>query len=130
MSTRADTVAYLSDLANLGQRLAAKRMFGEYALYVDTKVVALVCDDQLFLKPTQAARALLTQVREGQPFPGAKPWWLLDGELDEPGLLSALLTATAEALPQPKPKAARKPKATAPAKAARGAQARQPKTPS
>lgn len=107
MSTRADTVAYLCDLAGLGPRLTSRRMFGEYALYVDAKVVALVCDDQLFVKPTEAARALLTQVQEGQPFPGAKAWWLLDAELDEPGLLGVLLNATAAALPPPKPKTAK-----------------------
>lgn len=32
--------------------VSARRMFGEYALYVGPKVVALVCDNQLFVKPT------------------------------------------------------------------------------
>ncbi len=31
----------------------ARKMFGEYALYVDGKVVALVCDDHLFVKLTE-----------------------------------------------------------------------------
>jgi hypothetical protein len=37
-------------------------MFGEYAIYCDGKVVALVCDDQFFLEPTAAGRALLGRV--------------------------------------------------------------------
>jgi hypothetical protein len=29
---------------------------GEYAIYCNGKVVALVCDNQLFVKPTEAAQ--------------------------------------------------------------------------
>ena len=58
MGTRSDTIAHLLDaLAPLP--LSARKMFGEYALYLDGKVVALVCDDQLFLKPTPGATAAL-----------------------------------------------------------------------
>ncbi|MCK7502621.1 MAG: TfoX/Sxy family protein [Comamonadaceae bacterium] len=38
-------------------------MFGEYAIYLDGKVVALVCDNQFFVKPTDAGRALLGRRR-------------------------------------------------------------------
>ena len=35
-------------------------MFGEYALYVGDRVVALVADDQLFVKNTNAAAKVST----------------------------------------------------------------------
>jgi TfoX/Sxy family transcriptional regulator of competence genes len=33
--------------------ISYKKMFGEYAVYCDEKVVAFVCDNQLFVKPTE-----------------------------------------------------------------------------
>ena len=40
MATDASFVDYVCDQAGLGARLTSKRLFGEYALYVDGKVVA------------------------------------------------------------------------------------------
>jgi TfoX/Sxy family transcriptional regulator of competence genes len=37
-------------------------MFGEYAIYCNEKVVALVCDNQVFVKPTAAGRLLVCQI--------------------------------------------------------------------
>jgi TfoX/Sxy family transcriptional regulator of competence genes len=88
-----------------------RRMFGEYALYLGEKVVGLLCDDQLFLKPTAGGRALLERVVEAPPYPGAKPYLLLADELDDRALLAALLQRTADELPEPKPKKPKKPKA-------------------
>ena len=104
MGSSLDTVQFISDQAGLGTRLSWRKMFGEYALYVDGKVVALVCDDQLFVKPTPAGRAYLGTVPEGSPYPGCRPFLLLSAELDDPERLSAAFTITADALPAPKPK--------------------------
>jgi TfoX/Sxy family transcriptional regulator of competence genes len=86
-------------------------MFGEYALYMGGKVVALVCDTGLFLKPTEAGRTLLGTPIEGPPYPGAKPHSVLDEHLDYRELLAALFLATAAALPRSKVKATSGPKA-------------------
>ena len=56
MSTSKETVAFILDqLAPLPVR--AKAMFGEYGLYCDEKIVALICDETLFVKPTAIAGA-------------------------------------------------------------------------
>jgi TfoX/Sxy family transcriptional regulator of competence genes len=107
MTSRIDTVRYVADQAGLGPRLAFRKMFGEYALYVDGKVVALVCDDQLFLKPTPQGKAYLGVVSEAPPYPGAKDYYLLSADLDDPERLHEVLKITAAALPAPKPKTAR-----------------------
>ena len=39
-------------------------MFGEYAIYCDGKVTALVCDNQLFVKPMEAGRSFIGEVVE------------------------------------------------------------------
>lgn len=104
MATSLDTVHYLVDQAGLGRRLSFKKMFGEYALYIDDKVVALICDDQLFLKPTAAGREYLGTVVEAPPYPSAKGYFLLVSEPDDPERLREALLVTAAALPVPKPK--------------------------
>lgn len=102
MGSSQDTVQFICDQAGLGARLTFRKMFGEYALYLDGKVVALVCDDQLFLKPTPEGRTLLGAVPEGAPYPGCRPFLMLSAELDDPERLSTALETTARALPAPK----------------------------
>jgi TfoX/Sxy family transcriptional regulator of competence genes len=104
MASSLDTVQYIVDQAGLGRRLSFKKMFGEFALYLDDKVVALICDDQLFLKPTAAGREYLGSVVEAPPYPGAKGYFLLVSEPDDPDRLREALIVTAAALPVPKPK--------------------------
>jgi TfoX/Sxy family transcriptional regulator of competence genes len=115
MATDADFIAYVLDQAAL-PGLGHRRMFGEYALYLEGRVVGFACDNQLFLKPTEAARALLDTPREGQPWPGARPHWLLADELEDRLLLQRLLRESAAALPLPAPKTPRR-KGAATAKA-------------
>jgi TfoX/Sxy family transcriptional regulator of competence genes len=90
-------------LRDLGE-VSYKKMFGEYGLYVSDRMVALVCDNQLFVKPTEAGRKLLGTPSEGAPYPGAKPHFVLDEHLDNRELLSAVFRATEAALPAAKPK--------------------------
>lgn len=109
MSTDADFIAYVHEQAGLGARLSHKRMFGEYALYLDGKVVAFACDNSLLLKPTGAGKAVLPAVTLGKPYPEAKDYYVLDEYLDDPGLLRLALHSTADALPEPRPRRARTP---------------------
>ncbi len=74
----------------------------------DEKVVAFVCDDQLFLKPTAEGREFLGQVQLAPPYPGAKDYFLLIDELEDPERLRGVLRVTADALPLPKPRSARR----------------------
>jgi len=104
-------VEQASDAAATSGDVRVRRMFGEYALYLGEKVVGLLCDDQVFLKPTAGGRALLERVVEVPPFPGATPYLLLAEELDDRALLAALLQCTAAELPEPKPKKPKKAKA-------------------
>jgi TfoX/Sxy family transcriptional regulator of competence genes len=110
MATSADTIAFLLEqLAGAGP-VSSRKMFGEYALYLDGKVVALACDDSLFVKPTPGALARAGDLPMGPPYPGAKPHILADALLDEPDRLADLVRRVAQDLPPPKP---RKPKTKA-----------------
>ena len=105
MTTRAQTIDDLKDALSDLNGLTTRKMFGEYALYLGAKVVALVCDDLLFVKPTVGALALVPNATMAPPYPGAKPHICLEGALDDPDLVVDVLRAVAADLPEPKPKA-------------------------
>ena len=104
MSTTPQTVDFICAQSGLAQRITARKMFGEYAIYVDGKVAALVCDDTLFVKPTPIGAALLGGVDLQPPYPGAKKHFCITEQLDDRELLQRLLLLTAEAMPKPKAK--------------------------
>ena len=104
MASNQDFVDSVCEQVDLPRRLSARKMFGEYALYIDEKVVALICDNQVFVKPTAAGKELLGEVVEAPPYPGAKPHYQVNEQLKDGELMKKLLLATFSALPRPKPK--------------------------
>ena len=117
MSTKSSTIEYYLEQLSGVPGVAERKMFGEYALYLGAKVVALICDDRFFLKITEPGKKLVgKRYREGFPYPGARPAMLLDeADIEDREKLRALFLATAEALPEPPPK---KPRKTKPKKSA------------
>lgn len=97
-------VDYIVDQMDASGEVTSKKMFGEYALYYGTKLFALVCDNKLFLKPTDPGREYLQNVVEAPPYPGAKPSFLIEEKLEDRPWLKKLVQITAAALPEPKPK--------------------------
>ncbi|MCP4049418.1 MAG: TfoX/Sxy family protein [bacterium] len=85
-----------------------KKMFGEYALYCNAKVFALICDNQLFIKPTEAGRSFIKEVVEAPPYPSAKLYFLIEAKIEDRDWISELVRVTAEELPEPKPKKKKK----------------------
>jgi TfoX/Sxy family transcriptional regulator of competence genes len=89
-----------------------RKMFGEFAVYCDDKVVALVCDNQFFLKPTTSTQALLENCAMAPPYPGAKPYFVLHDELEDRARVVQAVRLTALEVPAPKPKRAKVKKKT------------------
>ena len=107
MASDKQTATFILDqLADLSVRVHP--MFGEYALYCDDKVVGFICDDTLLIKPTPAGVTHAPDLPAGRPYPGAKDYIQVDGDLIENrDWLQTLVRLTADALPAPKPKAPR-----------------------
>jgi len=106
MATKQSTIDHILDQLGSPESVSARKMFGEYALYCDGKVVGLVCDDTLFVKITDAGRAFVgDSYAEGYPYPGAKASMQIDGDgLENREWLRKLVRITAESLPVPKKK--------------------------
>jgi len=95
MGTQAATIAHMLDtLSDLP--LTSRRMFGEYALYLDGKTVAFVCDDTLFIKPTPGALApeQLPNSAEAGPGPPRDDGALRFGGLDRYACIRSLVFDT------------------------------------
>lgn len=105
MASKQSTADYiLEQLAEAGT-VTTKKMFGEYGLYCDGKIVAFIADDQLFVKPTDAAKTFIGDYIEGAPYPGAKPYLLISGDKwEDHEWLTQLIKITSAALPEPTPK--------------------------
>ncbi|HEX4327228.1 MAG TPA: TfoX/Sxy family protein [Burkholderiales bacterium] len=123
MATDQDFIDYVCGQMRAAGSITSRKMFGEYAIYLDGRIIAFACDNQLFVKPLAGARAFIGTPKEAPPYPGAKMYFLIDEQLDDSQWMSALARVTAAEVPLPKPKipAAKAAKSKAPAKAARPA---------
>ncbi|MCJ2064443.1 TfoX/Sxy family protein [Methylobacterium sp. J-088] len=107
MATKQSSAEFIVEQIGGAGHVTARKIFGEYGLYCDGKLVGLVCDERLFVKPTAAGRAYLGSVTEAAPYPGAKPCFLIAGEAwDDADWLMELIKRTAAELPIPAAKKA------------------------
>ena len=108
MATDKNFIEFIVDqIENAGQ-ITCRKMFGEYTLYCEGKVVALVSDNQLFIKPTEGGKAFIGNVTEAPAYPGAKPSFLIDDRMEDREWISQLIRITYEELPEQKIKKKKK----------------------
>ncbi len=104
MSSDQEFVDYIVEQIENAGTISHRKMFGEYAIYCDGKVVALICNNQFFVKQTEGGRAFIGDVPEAPAYPGAKMSFLIEDKFDDSEWVSELVRITAEELPEPKPK--------------------------
>jgi TfoX/Sxy family transcriptional regulator of competence genes len=109
MASNQTTVDYIVEQMAGAGAISAKKMFGEFGIYCGGKIVALVCDNQLFVKITEGGKRTAGKVSEAPPYKGAKPSLLIPPDLwDDADWLAQLIRTTAAELPVSKKKASRK----------------------
>jgi TfoX/Sxy family transcriptional regulator of competence genes len=101
MKTTNSFVQFVADQMQDAGSISHKSMFGGYTFYCDGKIVALVCNDELFVKPTANGRKFIGTVKEAPPYPGAKPCFIIQNRIDDKEWLSELIRVTAAELPLP-----------------------------
>ena len=103
MSTQKETIEFILDALGDRKTFTARAMFGEYALYAKGKVVGLVCSNLLYVKILPASEVLETVCEKGEPYPGAKLYYIVDeGQLSGIEKLPALLLDISNSLPAKK----------------------------
>lgn len=108
MASNQEFVDYIVEQLSSCGKVTSRKMFGEFTLYCDDKVVGLICDDQLFVKPTEKGRTFIGNVVEAAPYPGAKNYFLIEEKIEDAEWLSRLIKITGKELPKPKPKPQKK----------------------
>lgn len=104
MANDPEFVNFIVDQVDESCGVSFRHMFGGTTLYSHGKVVALICDDQLFVKPTDRGRSYIGDVVEAPPYPGAKNSFLIEDRIEDREWLTELIRITEAALPPPKPK--------------------------
>ena len=107
MASNADFVQYIVDQCSGAGEVTVRKMFGDYGIYCYGKIFGLISDNGFYVKPTDAGRVLLRTEELRPPYDGAKPYFYIE-DIDDRDYLSALVKATCDALPEPKPKAKKK----------------------
>ena len=103
MASSPDFVQYIVDQCSAAGVITARKMFGDFGIYCDGIIFGLICDSNLYLKPTDAGRAMLRNVELRPPYDGAKDYFLIT-DVDDRDYLFALVRTTVNALPPPKKK--------------------------
>ena len=110
MATDKAFVDFVLDQIDDAGEITAKKMFGEYGVFSNGKIFALICDNKLFIKPTDGGRAFIRDVVEAPPYTGAKPSFLIEDKIEDRDWLSELIRISLKELPEPKPKKKKKSK--------------------
>lgn len=103
MASDPDFVEFVVDQVKNAGVISCRPMFGGHTLYCEGKVVALICDNQLFVKPTKAGRLFIGDVVEAPPYTGARLFFLIEEQLEDKDWISKLISLTEMDLPPPKP---------------------------
>lgn len=103
MASNSNFVQYITDQCAGAGEIVAKKMFGDYGIYCNGKIIGLICDDCFYLKPTDAVRSLLRTIDMRPPYDGAKEYFYI-ADVDDHDYLSQLVKETCLALPKPKQK--------------------------
>lgn len=107
MASSEEFVKYAADQMCGAGEITYRKMFGEYGLYCNGKLFALICDNQLFVKFTEVGGRIWPDLEQAPPYEGAKPYFLVE-DVDNGERLTKFVTATCAELPPPKPKKGRK----------------------
>ncbi len=101
MASKQSTADYIIDQLPSINNVRVRKMFGEYALYCEDKVVALICNDRLYVKITDEGKKFIgDEYLEGYAYKGAKASMLIDEDrIDDSDWLSDLIRLTADNLP-------------------------------
>lgn len=105
MATGKEFMEYILEQMAPAGEVRAKKMFGEYGFYLNGKMVALACDDQLFIKDFPVCRAAYPTADFAPPYTGAKPHLIVADLEDRARLVDTLQKIWAEtAYPKPRKK--------------------------
>jgi TfoX/Sxy family transcriptional regulator of competence genes len=107
MASTADFIDYICEQIQGVGTVRARKMFGEYMVYVNDKPILLVCDNTVFVKQLDVLADILADADRGFPYDGAREHYVLDIDDAERAREVIALMLPVTAVPKPKKKAAK-----------------------
>lgn len=78
MSCSFEFIDYLLEILYPLGKVYSRKMMGEYVIYLNEKCVVLACDNNAYVKKLPCIQELMKDAETGNPYPGAKEWYILD----------------------------------------------------
>ncbi len=105
MGTSPQFLTHVQDSIPEKHALVFKKMFGEYAVYYEGKMIAMLCDNCLFVKSHPSIQdRFMDFISEGYPYPNAKVHFRVDFERLSDTDFSSLIDLLIEISASPKKK--------------------------
>lgn len=104
MATSKEFHDYVVECLHRVGEISTRKMMGEYLVYYQGKLVGDICDNCLFLKPTQSALRLMPDADRAYPYEGSKTQMLVVEDAENTELMAEVLRAMYEELPEAKKK--------------------------
>ena len=101
MAGNSDFVQYIVDQCSGAGEIAVRKMMGDYCIYCSGVLFGLICDNNLYVKVTEAGEAVLEEVELRPPYDGAKDYFFV-GNVDDRDYLEDIIKATLPELLSPK----------------------------
>lgn len=102
MATSTEARDYIIENLSKAGDISTRKMMGEYLVYFKGKLVGNICDNCLYLKPTDSALRLLPDAERDYPYDGSKTLMIVVDNVENTEQMSAVLHAMYEELPTPK----------------------------
>ena len=96
----------VEELQKIGE-ISTRKMMGEYLVYYQGKLIGDICDNCLFLKPTESVLHLLPDAERAYPYEGSKTLMAVVEDVENTELMEEVLNEMYRELPEPKKKTKR-----------------------
>ena len=93
MATTKEFHEYIMNCLQRVGNVTSKKMMGEYCVYFNQKLIGDICDNCLFLKPTESALQLMPTAERAYPYSGSKTLMIVVDDVENTELMSEVLNA-------------------------------------
>lgn len=104
MATTKEFLDYIVENLQKAGDISTRKMMGEYLVYYKGKLVGDVCDNCLYLKPTETVLRLMPDADRDYPYEGSKTRMVIVDDVENTELMTDVLEGMYEELPEPKKK--------------------------
>jgi len=94
MSSELDFVQFVTEQMQDAGNITHRKMFGDYGIYCNGIIFGLICDNQVFIKPTEKGKKFVGEVVEAPPYPGANNHILIEDKFESKEWISELVKIT------------------------------------